>query len=95
MGQRAPGSRRPVRCRNSPGSPPVHRYTNACRPDSIYKLTYAYKDDPFLQKVNLGVGAYRDDNSKPWVLPVIKKVRASSYSPQSSYYTITLFSASY
>ncbi|TFY59466.1 hypothetical protein EVJ58_g5751 [Rhodofomes roseus] len=41
--------------------------------DPIYKLTYAYKDDTYPQKVNLGVGAYRDDNSKPWVLPVVKK----------------------
>ena len=21
-----------------------------------------------------GIGAYRDDNAKPWVLPVVKKV---------------------
>ncbi|KAJ3476282.1 hypothetical protein NLI96_g11266 [Meripilus lineatus] len=42
-------------------------------PDSIFKLTAAYKADPFPQKVNLGVGAYRDDDSKPWVLPVVKK----------------------
>jgi hypothetical protein len=44
------------------------------RPNSIFKLSAAYKDDPFPQKVNLGVGAYRDDNNKPWVLPVVKKV---------------------
>lgn len=43
--------------------------------DSIFKLTAAYKADTFPQKVNLGVGAYRDDDNKPWVLPVIKKVR--------------------
>ncbi|CCL99347.1 uncharacterized protein FIBRA_01365 [Fibroporia radiculosa] len=42
-------------------------------PDAIYKLTYAYKDDTYPQKVNLGVGAYRDDNNKPWILPVVKK----------------------
>lgn len=42
-------------------------------PDSIFKLTAAYKADTFSKKVNLGVGAYRDDNSKPWVLPVVKK----------------------
>ena len=43
-------------------------------PDGIFKLTAAYKTDTFPQKINLGVGAYRDDNSKPWVLPVVKKV---------------------
>jgi aspartate/tyrosine/aromatic aminotransferase len=27
-----------------------------------------------------GIGAYRDDNAKPWVLPVVKKVRSSVHS---------------
>ena len=45
-------------------------------PDSIFKLTAAYKADTFPQKVNLGAGAYRDDNSKPWVLPVVRKASA-------------------
>ena len=48
-------------------------------PDSIFKLTAAYKADTFPQKVNLGVGAYRDDNNKPWVLPVVKKVRVRTH----------------
>lgn len=42
---------------------------------SIFKLTAAFKADTFDKKVNLGVGAYRDDNGKPWVLPAVKKVR--------------------
>ncbi|KAG8687083.1 Aspartate aminotransferase, cytoplasmic, partial [Ceratobasidium sp. 395] len=42
-------------------------------PDAIFKLTAAYKADSYPQKVNLGVGAYRDDDNKPWVLPVVKK----------------------
>ncbi|KAG6850528.1 hypothetical protein H0H93_012144 [Arthromyces matolae] len=42
-------------------------------PDSIFKLTAAYKADTFEKKVNLGVGAYRDDDNKPWVLPVVQK----------------------
>ena len=33
--------------------------------------------DTFPDKVNLGVGAYRDDNNKPWVLPVVKKVNSA------------------
>lgn len=37
-------------------------------------MTAAYKADTYDKKVNLGVGAYRDDESKPWVLPVVKKV---------------------
>ncbi|KAE9399278.1 aspartate aminotransferase [Gymnopus androsaceus JB14] len=45
-------------------------------PDSIFKLTAAFKADTFDKKVNLGVGAYRDDNDKPWVLPVVKKAES-------------------
>jgi hypothetical protein len=48
--------------------------TPSRRGDSIFKLTAAYQADTFPQKVNLGVGAYRDDDNKPWVLPVVKKV---------------------
>jgi aspartate aminotransferase, cytoplasmic len=42
--------------------------------DPIFKLTADYKADQDPQKINLGVGAYRDDSGKPWVLPVVKKV---------------------
>jgi len=42
-------------------------------PDSIFKLSAACKADPFKDKINLGVGAYRDNDNKPWVLPVVKK----------------------
>lgn len=41
---------------------------------SIFQLTAAYKADTFPDKVNVGVGAYRDDDNKPWVLPVVRKV---------------------
>ncbi|KNZ63314.1 aspartate aminotransferase [Puccinia sorghi] len=44
-------------------------------PDAIFQLTAAYKADQFNTKVNLGVGAYRDDSGKPWVLPVVKTVK--------------------
>lgn len=43
-------------------------------PDSIFNLTAAYKLDDFPQKINLGAGTYRDDDSNPWVLPVVKRV---------------------
>lgn len=45
-------------------------------PDSIFQLTSAYKADTFTDKVNLGVGAYRDNDNKPWVLPVVRKASA-------------------
>merc|ERR1719329_1425234 len=40
--------------------------------DPILGLNDAFNKDTFPQKMNLGVGAYRDDNGKPWVLPSIK-----------------------
>ncbi|MCO5589859.1 hypothetical protein L7F22_043828 [Adiantum nelumboides] len=44
-------------------------------PDAIFKLTAAYKADTYDKKVNLGVGAYRDDDGKPWVLPSVKMAK--------------------
>ena len=38
----------------------------------ILQLVADFKNDPHPKKVNLGVGAYRDDNGKPWVLPAVK-----------------------
>ena len=43
-------------------------------PDAILGLTEAYKKDGNPNKVNLGAGAYRDDNGKPYVLPSVRKV---------------------
>lgn len=42
-------------------------------PDAILGITEAFKKDSNPNKMNLGVGAYRDDNGKPYVLPCIKK----------------------
>ena len=42
-------------------------------PDGILGLVEAFGKDDFPNKVNLSVGAYRDDNNKPWVLPSVKK----------------------
>ena len=43
-------------------------------PDAILGITEAFKRDSHPQKINLGVGAYRDDSGKPFVLPSVKKV---------------------
>lgn len=40
--------------------------------DPIIGLTQAFKDDPASTKVLLGVGAYRDDKGRPFVLPSVK-----------------------
>ena len=42
--------------------------------DPILSLTTGFKADKNPNKVNLGVGAYRDNNGKPYVFPIVKKV---------------------
>ncbi|KAL1124404.1 hypothetical protein AAG570_001033 [Ranatra chinensis] len=42
-------------------------------PDAILGVTEAFKRDTNPNKINLGVGAYRDDNGKPYVLPSVLK----------------------
>lgn len=42
-------------------------------PDAILGITEAFKADTHPSKVNLGVGAYRDDSGKPYVLECIRK----------------------
>lgn len=41
--------------------------------DPLFGLMAAYKKDTYEKKVDLGIGAYRDDDAKPWVLPVVKR----------------------
>ncbi|CAD6967473.1 unnamed protein product [Tilletia controversa] len=42
-------------------------------PDPILGVTEAFKADTDSRKINLGVGAYRDANGKPYVLPSVRK----------------------
>lgn len=56
-------------------SPPsVFAQVPQAPPVLVFKLTADFREDPDSHKVNLGVGAYRTDESQPWVLPVVKKV---------------------
>ncbi|KAF4126700.1 aspartate aminotransferase, cytoplasmic [Geosmithia morbida] len=41
--------------------------------DPLFGLMRVFKADTDPNKIDLGIGAYRDDNAKPWVLPVVKK----------------------
>ncbi|RKP02553.1 hypothetical protein CXG81DRAFT_10659 [Caulochytrium protostelioides] len=41
-------------------------------PDPILGVTEAFKKDANTLKMNLGVGAYRDDQGKPYVLPSVR-----------------------
>jgi len=39
--------------------------------DSILKLAGMFKEDKFPKKVNLGIGAYRTEEGKTWILPSV------------------------
>lgn len=43
-------------------------------PDPILGVSEAFKRDTSPKKMNLGVGAYRDDHGKPFVLNCVRKV---------------------
>ncbi|KDQ63696.1 hypothetical protein JAAARDRAFT_29716 [Jaapia argillacea MUCL 33604] len=60
-------------------------------PDPILGVSEAFKADKDSKKINLGVGAYRDDKGKPYVLSSVKKAEellASSH-PDKEYLPIT------
>ncbi|KAI5714888.1 hypothetical protein M8J77_007026 [Diaphorina citri] len=42
-------------------------------PIEVFAVNKAYLDDPHPKKVNLSVGAYRTEECKPWVLPVVRQ----------------------
>ena len=44
-------------------------------PDPILSLGVAFKADKDPSKVNLGIGAYRSEDGKPYVFPVVKKAQ--------------------
>jgi aspartate aminotransferase len=46
-------------------------------PDAILGVTEAFKADTNPKKINLGVGAYRGDDGKPFVLESVRKAEAS------------------
>ncbi|ODV96608.1 hypothetical protein PACTADRAFT_48439 [Pachysolen tannophilus NRRL Y-2460] len=41
--------------------------------DPLFGLNARYNADKRSPKVSLGIGAYRDSNGKPWILPSVKK----------------------
>ncbi|EKM83835.1 hypothetical protein AGABI1DRAFT_110435 [Agaricus bisporus var. burnettii JB137-S8] len=59
--------------RNALRSVSVWSAVPAGPPDPILGVTEAFKADKNSRKINLGVGAYRDENGKPYVLPSVQK----------------------
>jgi len=60
-------------------------------PDPILGITVAYLNDKSENKINLGVGAYRDDNGKPFILPSVHlaEQKISSKNMDKEYLPIT------
>ena len=60
-------------------------------PDAILGVTEAFKKDTDSRKMNLGVGAYRDDAGKPFVLNCVRKVNIISkfVSSRSFWFRVT------
>ena len=49
-------------------------HVQLCPPDVVFGLNAEYHADTSPDKVNLGIGAYRTNEGKPYVLPVVTKV---------------------
>lgn len=46
-----------------------------CKTDPIFALVGRYTLDKNPKKINLAIGAYKDENQKPWVLPSVKMAK--------------------
>ena len=48
----------------------------AAPPIEVFQLGREFAADTAAEKVSLGVGAYRTDEGKPWILPCVKKAES-------------------
>lgn len=55
----------------------------AAPPIAIFALSRAYQQDTNPKKVDLGIGAYRDNTARPWVLPVVRKAQIAVANDES------------
>ena len=77
-GYRSRGPR--ANCEIDPGSTKISNPVKAsflndipmAPPDGILKLSAMFKEDQDPRKVNLGIGAYRDDEGNPFVFQCVK-----------------------
>eukprot|EP00124_Ichthyophonus_hoferi_P004064 Ihof_evm1s405 gene=Ihof_evmTU1s405 len=54
-------------------SPSFFETMKMATPDAIFGVAMGFRNDTHPDKINLGIGAYRDEEGKPWVLPVVRK----------------------
>ncbi len=57
-------------------------------PDALFHLNQRFQEDTVPEKLGLGVGAYRSDEGKPYVLEVVREAEPGA-APRNS--RITLF----
>lgn len=50
--------------------------------DGVFALEAAFRADSDESKVNLGIGAYRDDEAMPVVLESVRAVRPHTFTPE-------------
>jgi aspartate aminotransferase len=53
------------------------------KPDAILGIAQAYRNCTDPRKVNVCVGAYRDENGKPWVLPSVREAEKKIWEDQT------------
>jgi len=54
-------------------------------PDPILGVTVAFRNDKSDKKMNLGVGAYRDDQGKPFILNSVRKAEEKIFSSKADH----------
>jgi len=54
-------------------------------PDPILGVTVAFRNDPNPNKLNLGVGAYRDDKGQPYILNCVRQAEKRIYDAKQNH----------
>jgi aspartate/tyrosine/aromatic aminotransferase len=49
-------------------------HINMAPPDPILGTAVAFRNDKSADKINLGIGAYRDSNGNPYVFKTVRRV---------------------
>ncbi len=58
----------------NPVSGNLFSHVTMAPPDPILGTAIAFKNDKSSDKINLGIGAYRDGEGKPYVFKIVNKV---------------------
>lgn len=59
---------------SSPINGNLFSHVTMAPPDPILGTAVAFNNDKNSDKVNLGIGAYRDGSGKPYIFKIVKKV---------------------